>query len=300
MSRLPAGSVDCHAHVLRADVPSSVSGARYRESDAPVASYLSVLDELGLDRGVLVTPSTYGTDNEVLVDALRTAPDRLRGVAVVPPDCSTELLAALHEAGVRGCRVQDRFPGGVDLHTLPQLAERIADLGWHLEVWTDLREHLDWLPAAIAASPVPVLLDHLAFLPIDVGVGERSMRELLAMARDGAVWVALSGGYRLAPGQTEAGAAQLLLPRVAAICECAPHSVVWGSDWPYVAPPGPVPTIGDLRRVLELWLSDEQVQRQVLVENPARLYDFPPQRVGCPAVQRVLPSKWASAMMFAC
>lgn len=42
----------------------------------------------------------------------------------------------------------------------------------------------------------------------------------------------------------------------------------------YVAPPGPVPTTDDLRQVLELWLPDERLRRQVLVDNPARLYDF--------------------------
>lgn len=274
MTVLPPGSTDCHAHVMRADAPSSVPGARYQQSDAPVGSYLGMLNELGLQRGVLVTPSTYGADNDVLVDALGRAPGRLRGVAVVAPDCSDALLDALHEAGVRACRVQDRFPGGVAVRALPQLAARVAHLGWHVEVWTDLREHLDWLPAAIAASPVPVLLDHLAFLPADVGVDERPMRELLTMATDGAAWVALSGGYRLAPGQTEASAARILEPRVAAICDRAPHSIVWGSDWPYVAPPGPVPATEDLRQVLELWLPDERLRRQVLVDNPARLYDF--------------------------
>ncbi len=112
MATLPPGSTDTHAHVMRSDVPSSVPGARYHAHHAPVDRYLALLDELGLQRGVLVTPSTYGTDNAVLVDALRQAPARLRGIAVVPPDCDPDTLAALHEAEsvAAGCRTG--FPAG--------------------------------------------------------------------------------------------------------------------------------------------------------------------------------------------
>lgn len=280
MAALPPGSTDCHAHVLRSDVPSSVAGARYDAYDAPVARYLELLNELGLERGVLVNPSTYGSDHRVLFDALRAAPDRLRGVAVVPPDCGTAELTDLHDAGVRGCRIQDRFPGGVDVLALPRLARRVAPLGWHIEIWTDLRDHLDWLPRAVAHSPAPVVFDHLAHLPADVGIHDRPMRELVSMARDGAAWVTLSGGYRLAPDATESDAARILQSRVEAICDIAPHNVLWGSDWPHVAPPGPVPCLTDLRQVLNLWLPAEQLRQQVLVDNPARLYDFPSHSTG--------------------
>jgi predicted TIM-barrel fold metal-dependent hydrolase len=273
-SPLPPGATDCHAHVLDADVPSSVPGAAYPTHDAPLTDYLAMLDAAGLERGVLVTASTYGADNDVLVEALRAAPDRLRGVAVVTPDCPDDLLTRLHVAGVRGCRVQARVAGGVDLHALPGLAARVTPLGWHLEVWTDLREHLGWLPAAVAASPAPVVLDHLAYLPADVGVGDPAVRELVAMAADGAVWVALSGAYRLLPGATEVEAARAVRPRVEALLDQAPGQLVWGSDWPYVAAPGPLPTAVDMRQVLDLWLPDERRRHQVLVDNPTRLYGF--------------------------
>ncbi|MGH3437741.1 MAG: amidohydrolase family protein [Sciscionella sp.] len=73
--------------------------------------------------------------------------------------------------------------------------------------------------------------------------------------------MALSGAHRLAAGDTEAAAARLLRPRVEALCEQAPDRLIWGSDWPYVAPPGPIPTVADHRRVLDCWLPEELRQR---------------------------------------
>lgn len=272
---LPTGSTDTHAHVMREDVPTSIPGARYAVREAPVEAYLSLLDHLALSRGVLVNPSTYGSDHRVLFDALGSAPDRLRGVAVVPPDCPDQLLAEMHEAGVRGCRVQDRFPGGADIHALPDLARRVAPFGWHVEVWTDLRDHLDWLPREVARSPVAVVLDHLGYVPADVGIGHPAVREMVAMAADGAVCVTLSGASRLAPGRSERDAAEMLLPRVEALCDKAPGQLLWGTDWPHVAPPGPLPSREELRDVIGLWLPDLDLRRRILVDNPTTLYDFP-------------------------
>lgn len=273
-SLLPPHATDAHAHVLRSGAQSHVADARYEPFDASVQLYGSMLAEIGFERGVLVNPSTYGSDHTVLLDALRSAPSELRGVAVVPPDVDGDTLAALHEEGIRACRVQDRFTGGVDVGHFPALAERVAPLGWHVELWTDLRDHLEWLPRALARCPTAVVFDHFAFLPSDVEVTHPAMRELLAMVRDGAAWVTLSGAYRLIPGATERVAADALVSRVEALCEAAPGRLLWGTDWPHVAPPGPVPTRAELSEVIDLWLPDPELRQRVLVDNPAALYDF--------------------------
>lgn len=271
---LPPYATDAHAHVLQPGAQSHVPDARYEPFDASVRLYRAMLGELGFERGVLVNPSTYGCDHTVLLEALRSAPDALRGVAVVPPDVDGDVLVEMHETGIRGCRVQDRFAGGVDVRHLPALAGRVGSLGWHIEVWTDLRDHLDWLPRAIARCPTAVVFDHFAFLPPDVQMTDRAMRELLAMARGGSAWVTLSGAYRLTPGAAERVAAQALAARVEALREAARDRLLWGTDWPHVAPPGPIPTQADRTDVLDLWLPDSVLRQQVLVDNPAILYDF--------------------------
>lgn len=263
-------TVDVHAHVMDGR-GSGVPGAAYQPFVASVDDYVAHLDSIGMQRGVLVTPSAYGQDNSVLVEALQRHPDRFRGVAVVAPEVSGETLQSLHDAGVRGVRVQDRFAGGVGIDALPKLLERITPMGWHAEVWTDIREHVDVLKQA--AKLGTVLIDHLGFVPApEEGAADPAIPVLEELLDAGDTWVTLSGGYRMAPGETDAASAAKLAPRVEAVLTAAPDRVVWGSDWPYVAPPGPLPNAGDHDAVIDAWLPDEATRQKVLVENPARLY----------------------------
>jgi predicted TIM-barrel fold metal-dependent hydrolase len=49
--------------------------------------------------------------------------------------------------------------------------------------------------------------------------------------------------------------------------------MVWGSDWPHVAM-ARMPDTGLLRNLLPDWVPDPRLRRRILVDNPARLYDF--------------------------
>lgn len=266
-----SSGVDVHAHVLAAP-QRPVEGVAYQPFAAPVSEYLAHLDALGLARGVLVNPSAYRQDHTVLLDALRAHPDRLRGVAVLPADVDDAVLDEMHEAGVRGCRIQDRMPGGFPIDELPALLARVAERGWHVEVWTDLTEHLPAVRAAVESAEAPVVLDHLGIQPgADVERGAAIVRELLAA---GPCWVTLSGAYRILPGVVEAEAARRLRPIVESLLAAAPDRLVWGSDWPYVAPPGPRPTTADHTAVLEAWLPDDDARERVLDANPAVLYSW--------------------------
>lgn len=267
---------DAHAHVLDATVPSTVPGATYPAFDAPGPSFLAHLDALGLACGVVVNPSTYGTDHRVLLDTLRRHPDRLRGVAVVPADAPDAELDELHDAGVRGCRAQDLFPGGVPLTDLPELRRRVGPRGWHVQVWTDVTDTCDVLLDAAKEGRTPLVVDHLGFTPApEPGARDAAAPRLRELLATGNVWVKLSGAYRMSVGATETEAARRLLPRVEAVLDTAPDRVVWGSDWPYVACPGPRPTDADHAAVLDTWLPDPELRHRVLVTNPAALYDLP-------------------------
>jgi 2-pyrone-4,6-dicarboxylate lactonase len=270
---LPAGSVDVHAHVLDPALPAT-EGAAYELFPAFFENYRDHLDQLGFDNGVLVTASAHGTDNRPLLHALARGNGTLRGVAVVDAEISEHELNTLHEAGVRGIRLQDKFAGGTPLSTLDMLGSRISDLGWHIEIWTNLAANLDWLPRAIGRCPVPIVLDHFGHLPAEISEGHPAVQALIALARDHGTWITLSGAYRLAPQYAPTSASKLLQARVQVLAENIPNRLLWGSDWPYVAPPGETPTVDQLQEELSLWLPDPELRRRVLVTNPRECYNF--------------------------
>lgn len=265
------GGVDVHAHVLDAAAPT-VPGAAYRPAPGTgAAEYGAHLAALGLGRGVLVSASIYGTDPAVLLDALAAAPADRRGVAVVAPDVDDAELDRLVAGGVRGVRLQDLMPGGTPLEALEHLGPRLAERRGHLEVWTDLAAHRDWLPAELARCAAPVVLDHLGLADPRPG---RDLDTILGLAADGHVWVTASGAYRRRPDLTPAAASRALTPVVHALAEAVPDRLLWGSDWPFVGMGAQHPTPAELRAEIDAWFPDDDRRRRVLVDNPTRLYGF--------------------------
>lgn len=283
--------IDAHCHVFVAegvDMSRVVGGAAYEPPPFDVHDHAEHLRAADCDRGVLVQPSAYGDDHRCLLAALRTRPEALRGVVCVAPGTPAEELAAMHAAGVRGTRVQDGYPGGVPVEALVEVGEMVAPLGWHVEVWTDVRRHVDRLGDAVRRCPVPVVLDHLGYLPSDVGIDAPAMRLVLELLAEDQVWVTLSGLERLLPPGVEGAHGgphfaeawerheRAIAERVRALVQVRPQNLLWGSDWPHVGVRLPVPGAAGIRERLERWVPDPAVRQAVLVDNPARRYDFGP------------------------
>lgn len=282
--------IDTHCHVFTAaGVPETplVGGAAYRPPRVDVDDHAAHLATVDCDRGVLVQPSAFGADHRCLLAALRARPHHLRGVACVPVDVSGDTLEEMHAAGVRGTRVQDGYPGGVPVEALAEVGSAVASLGWHVEVWTDLRRHVDHLADTVRRCPVPVVLDHMGYLPSDVGLDDPAMRVVLDLLADGLVWVTLSGLERLLPAGPNAdprapGFAgewrrheDAITERVGAFVDTRPENLIWGSDWPHVGVQLPLPDGAEVRARLEAWVPDDDARRRILVDNPERRYDFP-------------------------
>src|SRR5690606_12807406 len=66
---LPAGACDTHLHIYDPRHPYCASAA-LRPAPATVAQYLAVRRALGLERAVVVQPSSYGTDNRCTLQAV--------------------------------------------------------------------------------------------------------------------------------------------------------------------------------------------------------------------------------------
>src|SRR5258705_7039658 len=71
---LPRFACDTHAHILGPIAHHAYSPARvYTPPDCLLSDYQKMLAILGVERAVLVQPSVYGTDNTVMLDAMRAA-----------------------------------------------------------------------------------------------------------------------------------------------------------------------------------------------------------------------------------
>jgi len=269
--QMPRGACDTHAHVIAADLQHYplVEDRSYTPAVASEAQYLGMLDGLGFDRGVLVQPSIYGTDNRYLLEVLASHRQRLRGVAVVSPQISEGALAHMHEQGVRGIRFNLLFRGGLDLDLLEPLAARVSAYGWHVQLLIDVRE-LPQLADRLIRLPCPVVIDHMGHLPAIDGVQQPGFRLLLEGLAQHGWWVKLSGAYRLATSGPDYAEAD---PLAASLIATNPHRLVWGSDWPHVAQTSMPDTVRLLNR-LAVWAPDAALRQLILVDNPRTLYDF--------------------------
>lgn len=273
---LPPSSCDTHAHVCGpAQRYPYWSGRVYTPPEAPLPAYRRVLATLGVERAVLVQPSVYATDNTALLDALAEGGSAFRGVAVVEDDVSDAEIDRLHAAGVRGvrCNIVDiaQDKGRLPLTMLRRLGDTIRAHGWHIELLLHVDEFPD-LDHAFADFPVPIVLGHLGYMRTDRGLHDPGFRAMLRLMQAGRCWVKLTGPYRISTGPMPHADT---IPQAHALLEAAPGQVLWGTDWPHVMVKGAMPNDGDLCDLLAAWVPDPGLRERVLVENPARLYDFP-------------------------
>ncbi len=267
--RVPEGAWDCHAHVLGdpAEYPLA-PGRSYEPPMASLDAYLTMLDRLGFERGVLVQPSVYGFDNRCMLDALDASRGRLVGVAVPSPDATRADLEAMHRTGVRAVRCNRLNPGGLDPEVVVGWAPLLLELGWHVELHLDMAPVPD-LEAFVRRFGVPVVFDHMGRPePGRTDPHEPLLRRLAGLARAGACFVKLSAPYRL----TTSGAPWPDVgPLARELLAVAPHACVWATDWPHVDTPEAIRQ-DDLLAVLAEWCPDPAVLRTLLVETPRGLY----------------------------
>jgi predicted TIM-barrel fold metal-dependent hydrolase len=248
---------------------------RREPPDAPVAAYRLLQARLGTSRAVVVTPSTYGTDNRCTLDALAQLGSTARGVAVVDVDVTSAELARLAEQGVCGLRVNFVSPqswGTTTADMLRTLGDKVAPLGWHVQVFAH-PEQLIALAPVIEALPVPVVIDHLGHADPAEGTSGEAFALLMQWLTSGRAWVKLSGAYMRSRSGGPDYADTVALGQ--ALARAAPDRLVWGSDWPHTTAPAGSVDDAALVDLLHRWCTDDAaLMDRILVDNPARLYGF--------------------------
>jgi len=265
-------AIDTHAHVFERGLP--LAGARrYAPTyDAPLSAYLAQLDAHGVSHGVLIQPSFLGVDNSYLLAALKQAPQRLRGVAVIDPAAPETLLTQMNAEGIVGIRLN--LIGAAD----PQLKSpvwqaalaRLHALGWHVELHVEARR-LPALLQPLLEAQVNVVVDHFGRPDPALGVDDPGFAALLAAGRSRRVWVKISGAYRNGANGRGEAIAQGAMPRLKDALGL--DRLVWGSDWPHTQ-------FESLINYDKMWafagvlLPSAADRKQVLVDTPAQLFRF--------------------------
>lgn len=274
---LPAGAVDCHAHVFLDEHAFPFHQPRsYTPPPASLEAYQALHRTLGIARGVLVQPSVYGEDNSAQASALTALRQQgldYKGVAVVGSRVTDAELDRLGGLGFCGARLNLLFKGGITWADVVHLAVRLAERNWHLQCLIDVST-FPQLERRLGSLPVPVVIDHMGHTRTDKGVADPSFQSLLRLLDNGQTWVKLSGAYRLTwqehPPYSD------VQPLAEALVQANPRRLVWGSDWPHPQIPVPMPNDGDLLDLLARWVPDPATRKAVLVSNPEALYGFEP------------------------
>ncbi|WP_295474621.1 amidohydrolase family protein [uncultured Pseudomonas sp.] len=265
----PPGSVDCHMHLYDDRYPAAPD-AKLLPPNASLADYRQVQERLHLRRMVIVTPSTYGTDNRLLLDGLRQAQGEARGVAVVDGSITDAQLNELHEAGVRGIRFNLSY-GGASLDDLERLAARVNERGWNVQVVAPGNQLLE-LETRLANLPARLVIDHMGHVPQPEGVTSPAFATLTRLLDNQRTWVKLSGPYlrskQGAPGYQDVGAVARELVRI------NPERLVWGSDWPHPTVNQNKPDDAAILDLLAEWAPSSEARTRILRDNPVSLYDF--------------------------
>ena len=272
----PAEACDSHVHVFgpQQTYPHAAQPG-YIPNEATPQQLRSMLDVIGCKRAVIVQPSYYGTDNSCTVAGLRAGNGHFRGVAAIDETITDTQLKELHEAGIRGIRVNLKaVNGAVSLALAHRLANRIKIFGWHIQFYF-YADSMPNIADELVALPVEIVIDHIGYVRADDGIEGKGFQMLLQLAQSNRAWFKLSAPYRQS---TQGPLFKDVAPLLRALYQFAPSKCVWGSDWPHASRNDTgiiqVPNDGDLADSLIFCFPDDADRQRILVHNPARLYGF--------------------------
>jgi 2-pyrone-4,6-dicarboxylate lactonase len=277
---LPPGSVDAHCHVFGpGDRFPYAPERKYTPCDASWEQLFALRDHLGFDKNVIVQATCHGADNSALLDALLHSNRRARGIATVRRSITDRELQDMHEAGVRGVRFNfvKRLVDFTPKDELMEIAARIAPLGWHVVIYfeaVDLPELWDFF----TALPTTVVVDHMGRPDVSKPVDGPEFELCIKFMRlHENVWSKVTCPERLSvtgpPAlDGERNAYRDVVPFARRIVESFPDRVLCGTDWPHPNLKNHMPDDGLLVDFIAHIAVTQELQHQLLVDNPTRLY----------------------------
>ena len=271
--RLPAGACDAHVHVFGPHKIFPFAPDRpFTPADAPKEKLFAMHARMGIEHCVIVQSTCHGFDNAVVADAIAAKNGAYCGVALAPTTVGDAELRRLDALGFCGVRFNfmKHLGKAVQMEEVIALGDRLADLGWHLQVHFEsslIEELAPWLKR----SAVPVVIDHMGRVDASLGIDQPAFRALLELMRDERFRIKVSGPERISrrplPWEDAIPFARKLVAEFG-------DRTLWGSDWPHPNLAA-IPDDGILVDLLTE-IAPSAAQRQaLLVDNPQRFYRFP-------------------------
>lgn len=270
----PQGACDAHVHLVggKDDFPlwegRVENPATGPDFDDWLALYQTHLDTLGFSKGLIVHSILYGTDNTVTVETLKRLGPNFKGVGLLPDTASDTELDRFVTQNLKAVRLNYVHGGVLSWDGAKAMAPRLAERGLHIQMLLHSHLHMAELAHDIIALPVPLVIDHLGWPDLTLGINDPGFQTLLRLVGDGHVHIKLSALYRLCDAPYIQAA-----PFVAALVAANPAACLWGSDWPHLMLNGAtMPHAADLLDVFHDVVTDSHDRSQILCENPDRLF----------------------------
>lgn len=271
--KAPAGAVDAHCHVFgpAASFPFAPE-RKYTPCDASKEQLFSLRDFLGFSRNVIVQASCHGKDNAALIDALKSAGDLARGVAVVGADITEEALKNMDAAGVRAVRFNfvKRLVDNTPKEVFLSIAQKVKALGWHIVVYFEMPDFEDLKPFLLELNTT-IVVDHMGRPDIAQGVEGDGFQQFIQFMKDHPqIWTKVSCPERLSVSGPDTY--DDVVPFAKTLVENFPNRVLWGTDWPHPNMKSHMPDDGKLVEVIPRIAETQALQQALLVDNPMALY----------------------------
>ncbi len=276
----PKGSCDCQFHIYEdPDTYPTRPEPPYQAIDASIEDAIAMHRALGFARGVIVHSGIYGTDANLLIDALKGLDDehrkRYRGIAVIDAMITDKEIARLDAAGVVGVRINfdhllKMTPSGETVRTI---LKRVHEMGWHARVHVRGNDLIDNSDLLRSVRDIDMVIDHLGHVDLTRGLDGPACRWILDTLKGENWWMMASNGNRDSAHDSGWDDA---LPFGKAFIEAAPDRAVWATDWPHPCW-SKKRMMNDAEEVELLYRyvdNDAALIQKILVDNPKRLHGF--------------------------
>ena len=201
----PPNACDTHCHVFGPAARFPYAADRsYTPPDAPLAKYLALLDTLGFDArragaGQRARARQFRDARRAGARAEAAARRRGRGSPTRRrPNCAAGMrsacagCASIISSATGNCTI------AAACRSRPRstLAPVMKELGWHLQLWIDVKDLPDTIPI-LKEIGLPVVIDHMGRTDAQAGTSAPGFQSLLRLLGEGGCWVKLSGAHRV-------------------------------------------------------------------------------------------------------